>query len=75
MPRMVRITATNTSTFYSGVPSGTEATHRLVYSFQPGGELNIKQLKSNMSKNMVASIYRTSPAKQHVLAFYGRASA
>ena len=30
MPRMVRITATNTSTFYSSVPSGTYATHRVV---------------------------------------------
>ncbi|TKV15970.1 hypothetical protein FDX04_06715 [Citrobacter sp. wls615] len=72
---MVRITATNTSTFYSSVPSRTDATHRPVYSFQPGGGLNIKQLKSNMSKNMVASIYRTSPAMQYVLAFYGKASA
>ena len=49
--------------------------HRPVYSLQPGGELNIKQLKSSMSKNMVASICRTSPAMQRVLAFYGRASA
>ena len=49
--------------------------HRPVYSLQPGGDLNIKQLKSNMSKNMVTSICRTSPAMQRVLAFYGRASA
>ncbi|WQI92370.1 hypothetical protein R5O97_05865 [Citrobacter freundii] len=49
--------------------------HRPVYSLQPGGELNIKQLKSNMSKNMITSVCRTSPAMQRVLAFYGRASA
>lgn len=49
--------------------------HRPVYSLQPGGEQNIKKLKSNMSKNMVTSICRTSPAMQRVLAFYGRASA
>lgn len=49
--------------------------HRPVYYFRPGGEVNIKQLKSNMSKNMVTSICRTSPAMQRVLAFYGRASA
>jgi len=49
--------------------------HRPVYMFQSGGELNIKQLKSNMSKNMVTSVCRTSPAMQRVLAFYGRASA
>ena len=49
--------------------------HHPVYMFQPGGELNIKQLKSNMSKNMVTSVCRTSPAMQRVLAFYGRASA
>ncbi len=30
MPRMVRITATNTSKFYSCIPSGTNATHRVV---------------------------------------------
>lgn len=30
MPRMVRITATNTSTFYNCIPSGTNATHRVV---------------------------------------------
>lgn len=49
--------------------------HRPVYSLQPGGELNIKQLKSSMSKNMITSVCRTSPAMQRVLAFYGRASA
>ena len=49
--------------------------HHPVYMFQPGGELNIKQLKSNMSKNMVTSVCRTSPAMQRVLAFYGRVSA
>ena len=49
--------------------------HRPVYSLQPGGELNIKQLKSNARKNMVASVCRTSPAMQRVLAFYGRTSA
>lgn len=49
--------------------------HRPVYSLQPGGELNIKQLKSNMSKNMITSVCRTSPAMKRVLAFYGRASA
>lgn len=49
--------------------------HRPVYSLQPGGELNIKQLRSNMSKNMVTSVCRTSPAMQRVLAFYGRVSA
>lgn len=49
--------------------------HRPVYSLQPGGELNIKQIKTNMSKNMVTSVCRTSPAMQRVLAFYGRASA
>ncbi|HEF0061294.1 TPA: hypothetical protein R8G75_001015 [Citrobacter pasteurii] len=49
--------------------------HRPVYTFQPGGEQNIKQLKSNMNKNMVTSVCRTSPAMQRVLAFYGRVSA
>ncbi|MGC6075860.1 hypothetical protein [Citrobacter portucalensis] len=49
--------------------------HRPFYSLRPGGELNIKQLKSNMSKNMVTSVCRTSPAMKRVLAFYGRASA
>lgn len=49
--------------------------HHPVYSLQPGGELNIKQLKSNMSENMVTSVCRTSPAMQRVLAFYGRSSA
>lgn len=49
--------------------------HRPVYSLQPGGELNIKQLKSNMRKNIVTSVCRTSPAMKRVLAFYGRASA
>ncbi|MCL7684935.1 hypothetical protein [Citrobacter youngae] len=49
--------------------------HHPVYSLQPGGELNIKQLKSSMRKNMVTSVCRTSPAMKRVLAFYGRASA
>ncbi|TKV03475.1 hypothetical protein FDX06_13745 [Citrobacter sp. wls618] len=49
--------------------------HHPVYSLQPGGELNIKQLKSNMSKNMVTSVCSTSPTMKRVLAFYGRASA
>ena len=49
--------------------------HRPVYAFQTGGELNIKQLKSSMRKNMVTSVCRTSPAMKRVLAFYGRASA
>ncbi|MBJ9534145.1 hypothetical protein [Citrobacter freundii] len=53
----------------------TGVSHRPVYSLQPGGELNIKQFKSNTSKNMVTSVCRTSPAMQRVLAFYGRASA
>ncbi|MDM2819469.1 hypothetical protein [Citrobacter sp. Cpo102] len=48
--------------------------HRPVYSLQPGGELNIKQLKSSMSKNMVTSVCRASPAMKRILAFYGRAS-
>ena len=48
--------------------------HRPVYTLQHGGELNIKQLKSNMRKNMVTSVCRTSPAMKRVLAFYGRAS-
>ena len=49
--------------------------HRPVYSLQPGGELNIKQIKSSMSKNMVTSVCRTSPVMKRVLACYGRASA
>ncbi|WP_060854931.1 hypothetical protein [Citrobacter freundii] len=49
--------------------------HRPVYAFQTGGELNIKQLKSSMRKNMVTSVCRTSPAMKRVLAFYGRTSA
>ncbi|EPZ0318040.1 hypothetical protein ACM26X_23870 [Kluyvera cryocrescens] len=49
--------------------------HHPVYSLKPGGELNIKQIKSSARKNMVASVCRTSPAMQRVLAFYGRASA
>lgn len=48
--------------------------HRPVYTLQPCGELNIKQLKSNMRKNMVTSVCRTSPAMKRVLAFYGRSS-
>lgn len=48
--------------------------HRPVYSLQTGGELNIKQFKSSMKKNMVASVCRTSPAMKRVLAFYGRVS-
>ncbi|MEH5056856.1 hypothetical protein [Citrobacter braakii] len=48
--------------------------HHPVYSLQPGGELNIKQLKSNMSKNMVTSVCSTSPTMKRVLAFYGRTS-
>ena len=49
--------------------------HRPVYSLQPGGELNIKQIKSNMNKKIVTSVCRTSPAMMRVLAFYGRTSA
>ncbi|WP_414667398.1 hypothetical protein [Escherichia coli] len=49
--------------------------HRPVYSLHPGGELNIKQIKSSMRKNTVTSVCRTSPAMKRVLAFYGRASA
>ncbi|UMB85966.1 hypothetical protein I9P40_18165 [Citrobacter portucalensis] len=48
--------------------------HHPVYMLQPGGEQNIKQLKSSMRKNVVASVCRTSPAMQRVLAFYGRTS-
>jgi hypothetical protein len=48
--------------------------NRPVYSLQPSGELNIKQLKSNMRKNIVTSVCRTSPAMKRVLAFYGRSS-
>lgn len=48
--------------------------HRPAYSLQPGGELNIKQIKSNMSKNMVTSVCRNSAAMKRVLAFYGRTS-
>ncbi|EHV57885.1 hypothetical protein ACHHZC_14260 [Citrobacter freundii complex sp. 2024EL-00228] len=48
--------------------------HHPVYMLQPGGDLNIKQLKSSMRKNVVASVCRTSPAMQRVLAFYGRTS-
>jgi len=48
--------------------------HRPVYMFQPGGELNIKQIKSKVRRNMVTSVCRTSPAMKRVLAFYGRAS-
>ncbi|HGY1204181.1 TPA: hypothetical protein ACNUZK_003650 [Citrobacter braakii] len=48
--------------------------HHPVYSLQPGGELNIKQIKSSVPKNMVPSVCRTSPAMQRVLAFYGRTS-
>jgi hypothetical protein len=51
------------------------APHHPVYSLQPGGELNIKQLKSSMRKNMVTSVCRTSPAMKRVLEFYGRTSA
>ncbi|MCX9047009.1 hypothetical protein [Citrobacter portucalensis] len=53
----------------------TGESHRPVYSLQPSGELNIKQIKPNTRKNMVASVCRTSPAMQRVLAFYGRVSA
>lgn len=49
--------------------------HHPVYMFQPGGELNIKQIKPNTRKNMVTSVCRTSPAMKRVLAFYGRTSA
>lgn len=49
--------------------------HRPVYTFQPGGELNIKQLKSTINKNMVTSVCRTSPAMKRVMAFYGRIEA
>lgn len=49
--------------------------HHPVYMFQPGGELNIKQINPNTRKNMVTSVCRTSPAMKRVLAFYGRASA
>lgn len=48
--------------------------HHPVYMLQPSGEQNIKQLKSSMRKNVVASVCRTSPAMQRVLAFYGRTS-
>ncbi|WP_410677587.1 hypothetical protein [Citrobacter europaeus] len=48
--------------------------HRPVYMLQPSGEMNIKQLKSSMRKNMVTSVCRTSPAMKRVLAFYGRVS-
>lgn len=48
--------------------------HHPVYMLQPGGDLNIKQLKSSMRKNVVALVCRTSPAMQRVLAFYGRTS-
>ncbi|MEW5236678.1 hypothetical protein AB1Y70_22265 [Citrobacter portucalensis] len=49
--------------------------HRPVYSLQSGGELNIKQIKPNTRKNMVALVCRNSAAMKRVLAFYGRASA
>ena len=49
--------------------------HHPVYSLQPGGDLNIKQIKIESEKNMVTSVCRTSPAMKRVLAFYGRASA
>lgn len=48
--------------------------HRPVYSLQPSGELNIKQIKSSVRKNMVTSVCRTSPAMKRILAFYGRTS-
>ena len=48
--------------------------NRPVYMFQPGGELNIKQIKSKVRRNMVTSVCRTSPTMQRVLAFYGRTS-
>lgn len=47
--------------------------HHPVYSLQPGGEMNIKQIKSNTRKNMVTSVCRTSPAMKRVLVFHGRA--
>lgn len=49
--------------------------HHPVYSLLPGGELNIKQLKSIMRKNMVTSVCRASPAMKRVMAFYGRIEA